>query len=172
MNRERKDIKIKCKSRAGSRALKKKNDFCKKHVSDSLEQRICVATGQNDPLQAIFLILGTKNNLYGFVEEDILEYVITTFEALKPADMIEASLVQQFIILHHQGVHRMCQAKKSEYIENSNQQINMATKLLRLAQETIATLLKYRNKGQQQVFVTNVDKGGKAIIGNVSTGGG
>jgi len=47
----------------------------------------------------------------------------------------------------------------------------MAVKLLKLSQETLNTLMKYRNKGQQQVFVTYVNEGDKAIVGNVNGGG-
>jgi len=56
-------------------------------------------------------------------------------------------------------------------LDNSNRQVNIATKLLRLSQETLLTLMKYRNKGQQQVFVTHVNDGGKAIVGNINQGG-
>ncbi len=89
---------------------------------------------------------------------------------MKPSDEIEGFLIQQFLLLHHQGVDRLNRAMKSEYIDSSDAQVKMATKLLRLSQDTLQTLLKHRNKGQQQVFVIHVSDGGKAIIGNLNQG--
>ncbi|NGX26155.1 MAG: hypothetical protein K940chlam6_00067 [Chlamydiae bacterium] len=132
------------------------------------EQRICQATGQDDPMHALYLILLTGENIDGFEKKDMVNYVIDVFEKMSPSDPVEASLIQQFIILHHQGIDRLSRAKGSEHATSSGHQVNMATKLLRLSQETLVTLLKYKNKGQQQVFVTHVNDGGKAIIGNLS----
>jgi len=136
------------------------------------ENRICQATGQSEPLHALYYVLLTGENIYGFEKDDMVEYVLCAFEKMRPSDPIEASLVQQFIVLHHQGINRLGRAKCSEHVSSSNSQVNMASKLLRLSQETLLTLIKYRNKGQQQVFVTHVSDGGKAIIGTLTNGGG
>lgn len=53
--------------------------------------------------------------------------------------------------------------------------MNYAIKLLRLHNETIETLSRYRRKGEQKVIVqhVNVNDGGKAIVGgNLGIGGG
>jgi len=59
---------------------------------------------------------------------------------------------------------------KAERYDTSNHYGNLAIKLLRLHNETIETLGRYRRGGEQKVTVqhVNVNEGGKAIIGNVS----
>jgi len=138
--------------------------FCDK----AFEKQICVATGQADPLRALYLLSVTQDGINGFQGDDQVSYVLEAFKKMQPSDEVEGFLIQQFLLLHHQGVDRLSRAMKSEYIDNSDIQIKMATKLLRLSQDTLQTLLKHRNKGQQQVFVTHVNDGGKAIIGNLS----
>jgi hypothetical protein len=50
--------------------------------------------------------------------------------------------------------------------------IKMATKLLRLENETIEVLTRYRNRGAQKYVVqhVNVEGGGRAIVGAVLPG--
>ena len=53
--------------------------------------------------------------------------------------------------------------------------VNRSTKLFRLYNETLETLMRYRRKGEQRGIVqhVNVENGGKAIVGgNVIAGGG
>jgi len=138
--------------------------FCDK----VFEKQICDATGQSDPLRALYLVSVAREGIDGFQGDDEISYILDAFEQMKPSDSIEGFLIQQFLLLHHQGVDRLIRAKKSEYTDSSDMQIKMSAKLLRLSQDTLLTLLKYRNKGQQQVFVTHVSDGGKAIIGNLS----
>lgn len=49
-----------------------------------------------------------------------------------------------------------------------------ATKLLRLHNETVEAINKYRRGGEQRVVVQHVqvNEGGKAIVGGVLNGGG
>jgi len=138
--------------------------FCDK----AFEKQICDATGQVDPLRALYLVSITKEGINSFQGDDQITYVLKAFEKMQPADEIEGFLIQQFLLLHHQGVDRLNRAKKSSSTDSSDIQVKMATKLLRLSQDTLQTLLKHRNKGQQQVFVTHVSDGGKAIIGNLN----
>ena len=61
-------------------------------------------------------------------------------------------------------------------IEMANFYINSATKLMRTYTTQMEALIKYRNKGKQQITVkhqhVNVNEGGQAVIGDVNQGGG
>jgi len=133
-----------------------------------MRKQICEATGQTDPLRALYLISGTQKGISAFEGDDQINYVLDAFRNMKPRDEVEGFLIQQFLLLHHQGIERLNNAAKAEYLGLADAQVKMGTKLLRLSQDTLQTLIKHRNKGQQQVFVTHVSDGGKAIIGNIN----
>ncbi|PIS00290.1 MAG: hypothetical protein COT84_08460 [Chlamydiae bacterium CG10_big_fil_rev_8_21_14_0_10_35_9] len=129
---------------------------------------LCKMTNINDSSLAFLAILRTRLALSQTDEEEAYKFLLNALREFKPKDQVEFSLIQQFLILHDQGLNRLNKANCSNSVDISNSQVNMATKLLRLSQETLTTLMKYRNKGQQQVFVTHVNDGGKAIVGNIN----
>jgi hypothetical protein len=93
---------------------------------------------------------------------------------MAPADATEGMLCSQAIVLHAQGMNNLARAANATIHETANVYTNLATKLLRLHQETIERLEKYRRKGQQTVRVEHlhIENGAQAIVGTVHTGGG
>ncbi len=151
----------------------KKIDLYKDHKSGEIFlKRLCELTQQNERDLAFFSLEHARMALCKDESEKPRTFILNSLQQLQPKDSVEFSLIEQFLVLHDQGINRLARANHSDNISNSSLQINMAIKLLRLSQETLSTLMKYRNKGQQQVFVTHVNKGGKAIVGNVSGNGG
>ena len=109
-------------------------------------------------------------------EIDTLNYnvILQFLHSLKPKDEIEVMLISQMLALHAQGLSLIGNVKNSTNLNQINSYSNASTKLLRLFQETLKTLLSYRNKGQQKIIVenVNVNSGGKAIVGNLQKEGG
>jgi len=91
-----------------------------------------------------------------------------------PKDINETRLALQANSLFSQGMHYLNKANNSEMLCQSEFYMKSAIKLLRLHNETIETLHRYRRKGEQTVTVqhVNVNAGGQAIVGNLKTGGG
>lgn len=84
-------------------------------------------------------------------------------------DAVEAKLCVQSTSLYAQGMHYLSRAEKAELIYQADYFMKCAIKLLRLHNETIETLARYRRKGEQRVVVqhVNVNDGGKAIVSNL-----
>jgi hypothetical protein len=101
----------------------------------------------------------------------------TAFQSLsdcEPRDSTEAKLCLQSTVLYAQGLRHMEKAENSNRVDHSEFYLKNAIKLLRLHNETIEALAKYRRGGEQKVIVQHVqvNDGGKAIVGNVVNGGG
>lgn len=105
----------------------------------------------------------------GYVASAILEAMLE----LKPADSIEAMIISQMLVLQNQSMYYMSLAIQAEHAKNQDRHINNATKLMRLFNEKLESLNRYRRKGEQRVVVqhVNVNEGGQAIVGNVVGGG-
>lgn len=92
-----------------------------------------------------------------------------------PKDSIEAKLTLQSTALYSQGMNYLCRAEHSQNLEYSDFYLKSAIKLLRLHNETLEALCKYRRGGEQRVVVQHVqvNQGGQAIVGSVlnNTGG-
>lgn len=84
-------------------------------------------------------------------------------------DTLEAKLCAQSSTLYAQGMHYLSRAEKTELLYQAEYFMKCAIKLLRLHNETIETLARYRRKGEQRVVVqhVNVNDGGKAIVSNL-----
>ncbi len=90
----------------------------------------------------------------------------------RPEDLHESSLCLQANNLFLQGMHYLGQANRSDP-PIAEFYLNSSIKLLRLHNETLQTLYRYRRKAEQTVIVqhVNVHGGGQAIVGSVKTGG-
>lgn len=91
-----------------------------------------------------------------------------------PKDAIEARLCLQATALYSQGMQYLARAENADMLCHSEFYMKYATKLLRLHNETIEAISKQRRGGEQRLVVqyVNVNEGGRAIVGNMLTGGG
>lgn len=95
--------------------------------------------------------------------------------ALNPTDTYEGMLCSRLLVLHNQYMHFMAlSASPTQTTKGVDLNINRATKLMRLYNETFDALNKYRRKGEQKFVVqhVNVQSGGQAVVGDVHNGGG
>ena len=96
----------------------------------------------------------------------------TVYQALadmEPKDAIEAKLCLQAHVLYAQGMRCLRKAEDAEMMCHSEFYMRSAVKLLRLHNETVETLSRYRRKGEQKLIVqhVNVECGGQAVVGNM-----
>jgi hypothetical protein len=109
-------------------------------------------------------------------QEDVAGLLQALVE-LQPQDPIEGMLCAQIVVLSKQGMHQLARAEaEHSHLHHTEIGVNLAVKLLRLMNEAIEALTRYRRKGEQKVVVQhiNVNDTGKAIIGDlkVDRGGG
>ena len=95
------------------------------------------------------------------------------FAELEPRDAIEAMLISQMTATH---VAMTTLSEKMTYQTNYQVRESFERSVTRLSRTYIAqidALKKYRAKAQQTVRVerVNVESGGQAVVGDVSTGG-
>lgn len=97
---------------------------------------------------------------------------------LAPQDSMEARSIAQHTTLYSIGMSYLGNAQaaivegrnarmfESDGVEEHNMQMNQAMKILRLANETVESLTRYRRKGEQKVIVqhVNVNNGGQAVV--------
>ena len=101
-----------------------------------------------------------------------LSITIQAMQELAPQDPMEGMLCSQIVGLDAQGMQYLTRVEsEGNWLCHTEAAVNMAIKLLRLKNETIETLMRYRRKGEQKVVVQhiNVTDDAKAIIGDIST---
>lgn len=111
-------------------------------------------------------------------QQNRLEYNYNTiFQSLSdcsPKDSTEAKLSLQSTVLYAQGMRYIEKAENSNRIDHSEFYMKNAIKLLRLHNETIDALGRYRRGGKQEVIVqhVSVSNGGQAVVnGQLLSGG-
>lgn len=98
---------------------------------------------------------------------------IEHFNSLKPSDGAEGMLAQQMVGTHFAAMECLRRAAlPNQTFQGRDMALKHAQKLMTLYARQLETLNKHRGKGQQKVTVEHirVEKGGKAIVGNVEAG--
>jgi len=138
---------------------------------------LCAATGTASKDYGRLILSQTYAGL--FADRDRASIINGSYQALlamNPADEYEGMLISRMIVLHNQYMHFMANTASPEQTSQGvDININRATKLMRVYNETLETLMRYRRKGEQKVTVqhVNVTNGGQAIVtGQFNPGGG
>jgi len=103
-----------------------------------------------------------------------LNYVVAMFQSIAPRDETEALLAAQMAAIHNATMTAARQLNHVETLPQQDSASNMLNKLARTFTSQVEALKKYRSTGEQNIRVqhVNVSDGGRAIVGNVQTGGG
>jgi hypothetical protein len=143
--------------------------------------QISQATGASDAvlggkfLSDCFKASGFANTDNARAESDILT-VTNALHALKPADEFEGMIISRMVAIHFQIMDFMNRAiDRGAKMEHVDVNVNRVTKLTRLYNESLDTLMRYRRRGEQRLVVqhVNVENGGKAVVsGQFAAGGG
>lgn len=140
---------------------------------------MCAATGSSN-FEYGNLLFSQSVSAF-FLRENDPAYIANALNgaltAMNPQDEFEGMLCARLVVLQNQYLHFMSSAASSDATPASiDNNINRATKLMRVHTETLEALVRYRRKGEQKVTVqhqyVNVENGGQAIVGNITRGGG
>ncbi len=107
------------------------------------------------------------------VDESGLNFMLAVIKGVEPKDQVEAMLAAQMAAVHNAT---MTFARRLNHVENIPQQDSAErafNKLCRTFAAQVEALKRYRTGGEQKVTVEHVtvNKGGQAIVGNVTQGG-
>lgn len=100
--------------------------------------------------------------------------VLQSLADSEPKDATEARFCAQSTVLYSQGMQYLSRAEGADMLCHKEFYMKCAIKLLRLHNETIEALNKYRRGGEQRCVVlhVHVNDGGKAVVGGVFNEGG
>ena len=89
---------------------------------------------------------------------------------IKPKNELEGMLAVQMVTTHNLAMEFLKRATlEGQTVDGVNFNVNRATKLMRLFNNQIETLKRYRSDGSQKMIVehVSVNKGGQAIVGSI-----
>ena len=129
-----------------------------------LDEMLLASTGVKSKEVAMELIAlcGGACSLKGEDVKTTLQTLVAAMAEIAPKDLVESALATRFWALHTKGM---------QLLSGSQFNINLSLKLLRLASETLDTLLKWRRRGEQRVVVSHVNLEAGAVVGNLVAGG-
>ena len=132
------------------------------------QAELCSATGTASTKYGNLILSQTITGFFN-AKNDIATTTQAVNEALlamNPADEFEGMLCSRLLVLHNQYMNFMTKSATSYHDAIVDLNINRATKLIRLYNETLDTLNKYRRKGEQRIVIqhVNVNDGGQAVI--------
>ncbi len=113
-------------------------------------------------------------DLNGDKSQKIMD-IFHALAALEPKDEIEGMLLTRMVALHDRGM-KMLAVNGSKDLSPQVVELyaNMGIKLMRLYNESLDALMRYRRRGEQRVVVQHVtvEGGGKAVVGTILAGAG
>ena len=95
---------------------------------------------------------------------DELNIIVQTLHDLAPKNAIEARLAVQASALFTHGMANLRRSSTADMLCHSEHYINKAIKLLRLHNETIEVLSRYRRGGEQKIVVQHNVMADKAVV--------
>jgi hypothetical protein len=104
-------------------------------------------------------------------EEHALNATLQSLNDLLPADSIEARLATQANVVFTQAMLHMAKAQRMTEISHYESYMNLSIKLMKVHNETIETLSRYRRGGEQKVTVTHAVLANNAVVNNFTGGG-
>ena len=106
----------------------------------------------------------------GRVDRARVNAMLAMVEAAAPENELQAALAVQMAVCHYAMLTLMARAMRVDQIPQFETAGNMAVKLTRAFAQQAEVLAKLQRGGEQVVKVVHVHPGGKAVVGNVSTG--
>jgi hypothetical protein len=100
-----------------------------------------------------------------------LNVLLQTLAECSPKDLNESRLCLQASNLFAEGMRYLQKANETDRLIFAEFYMKSAIKLLRLHNETIDSLIRYRRGGEQKIFVQHNVLAGQAIVNNIAMAG-
>ncbi len=143
---------------------------------DLFFKRLKEIIGVKDTELAIDIFSYGSGTIKTLMKDSIHGYNVTTqvLNDVKPKDAVEARLALQAHVAFSYAMTQLSRASSSEYMGNADSCANLAVKFMRLHNETVEALSKYRRGGVQHVVVNHLQNNvmaNNATINNNLGGG-
>lgn len=125
---------------------------------------IAALGGGLDPETTINFITKTASALPSGFNQSTFNRSVALFQKMKPQDPVEARLLAQHFILHEQGMKYLERCSNAEMLLHSQHFGTLSMKMLKLSQESIKALTKYRSNGTQQINIVHMQDNAKAVM--------
>ena len=146
--------------------------------ADAFFAQIKEVTGVKDSELAMNIITTGATTIDPLIQKDEGgNIVVQTLHNIGPIDALESRLVVQATSLYLHGMKCLRRSETASKVRFNEYYANTAIKLLRLHNETIAALGKYRRGGEQKIVVQHNVVADKAVVnfgeggGNIKNGG-
>lgn len=103
--------------------------------------------------------------------QDALNVVVQSMHSMSPQDVVEGRFCAQATTLYAYAMKFMERCGRSDLVCHMESMANLAIKLMRLHNETIEALSRYRRGGEQKVVVQHSVIAGQAVVNNFQGGG-
>lgn len=121
------------------------------------------------------ILVSAASAIPGFSEVMARNLIFSTLQDLEPKDLIEDKLCTSEAVLFRTAMTCLKRAEKEDRMPQAEYFMKNAIKLLRLHNETVEALSRYRRGGEQKMVVQHVNvNGGQAAVmaGNFQSRGG
>lgn len=98
--------------------------------------------------------------------EESRNIIAQSLHNFEPKDAVEARLVVQATVAQTYGMKCMKRSGEADMLCHIEAMANLGVKLMRVHNETVETLNRYRRGGEQKVTVTHAVVAGQAIVNN------
>jgi hypothetical protein len=159
--------------------------FWKQDGEEHMSIVVADKDGEQDIAETLKTVLGVKDTelsshilsdgivaLQPTCGKEAYNVVLQTLHDLQPKDAVEARFAVQAGALFSNGMANLRKAETADMLCHADHYSNKAIKLLRLHNETIDALNRYRRGGEQKVTVTHAVITEKAIVNNFNGVGG
>jgi hypothetical protein len=145
-------------------------------IVDELRYRSAFGTGDSDFANLMFsrLVNATCGiDAEGRPGEHDINKVLAAVTGIGAKDEVEGMLATQMVATHSAAMTALTRLKDTDRLLEHDSYGNLANKLLRTYTAQMEALHRYRGKGEPAVNVgqVNVNSGGQAIVGAITSGG-
>jgi hypothetical protein len=131
----------------------------------------CLGTENWDFISGIIKHLANLSGRNGEIDADDLNFLLSVVSDIEPRDQVDTMRTAQMAAVHTATMTFANRLKQVVTIEQQDSAEKAFNKLTRTFTSQMEALRKYRHGGEQKVTVqhVNVNDGGQAVVGNVST---
>ncbi len=131
------------------------------------QELIKETVGVDDYDFALSIISSAGSALEPFLgKEGGLKAIMQSFRDMKPRNSMEAQLIGKSAILFQYAIKSFKQSGDADQLCHIEAMINLGIKLMRLHNETVETLSRYRRGGEQKITVNHALLANQAIVNN------
>jgi hypothetical protein len=157
--------------------LEKEDGVHQIHLEDKDEEaavaklNACLGTENWDFISGIIKHLANLSGRNGEIDADDLNFLLSVVSDIEPRDQVDTMRTAQMAAVHTATMTFANRLKQVVTIEQQDSAEKAFNKLTRTFTSQMEALRKYRHGGEQKVTVqhVNVNDGGQAVVGNVST---